>query len=159
MLSSFRTHLWLVLTPALAGLILTCEEGKDIDLKTRIIKDGAEFTIPAKSHVAYAFSVTDDMKTVPEYEDCIRLYVNCRTKRGEVVDFLLLTEDNYLAYEQGLPYTVIEHKNWDRFQYEPAVSALGNYYVVFANPDSVPIVIMEYGNPSVMVAITWWVFI
>ena len=131
-----RTMRWFlpVLALALPFLFATCEQGKDFEQTSKDVAN-LQLTVPADSFVSFPFTVTDDYRTVPAYDDDVNLCVNFTQADGYEVECIVFTEDNYFAWEQRLPC----EKLWNRItaQGSNIVPSLenGNFYLVFSNRD------------------------
>ena len=121
-----------VLALALPFLLARCEEGKDIEQVSANVAVEA-FRVAAESFESFPFTVTDEFRTVTGYEDDVNLSVDFEEGASQDLECLVLTEDNFYAWEQGLPC----EKVWSHtlFETHNIVQSLqnGSFYLVFSN--------------------------
>jgi hypothetical protein len=127
-------RLWLLPLVALAFAGLSCE--KETEARFKTLYD-SPFTIAPGTHKDLPFSVTPEMTEVPDSLNNITLYVEFAIPFLDTVSVYVLTDDNYYAFTQHLPFTSLQafHGATDAdFWYHHMTG--GDYHVVLDHLDT-----------------------
>jgi hypothetical protein len=134
MLRILARRLWLLPLVALAFTVLACEKEVEVNY---LFLTSDPFIVDPGTHKDFPFSVTPEMTAIPGYEDNVSLYYRFAIFSLDTLSLYVLTDDNYYAFTQHLPFTSLrEHHgitdadNWIHNM------ARGDYHLVFDNTDA-----------------------
>jgi hypothetical protein len=128
-----------VLVPvAVVGVLSLCCVRMELVRETDMVfaDSTTNYQIPARGYSSFKMTVTPEMMEVKDHKD-VFVYVSGNIYYGEgQVDLIacIMTEDNFYAFEQNLPYECLKadtSRSWPSAG--ATVTAAGDYYAVLNN--------------------------